>query len=187
VVSANIFAAILRSLGNLLAQSADSFAGIRAAVMRAMTATRAMTSTPAMFARVISTGDIRWRACATVPRIDGRRCGGIGYIRVGSAGAGRCVRIGIGSWIDWCARIAAGVVRVVRLVLPGIGQVFCKRFSRLGGAFGLARGNLAHDFVGLLRARVADDPHRGIHVVTSADGRLLRECGRDTHRERCGK
>ena len=56
MVSANIFAAILRSLGNLLAQSADSFAGIRAAIMGAMTAT------PAMFARVISTGDVRWRA-----------------------------------------------------------------------------------------------------------------------------
>ena len=47
MVSANIFAAILRSVGSLLAQSADSFAGVRAAVTRVMV----MTATPAMFAR----------------------------------------------------------------------------------------------------------------------------------------
>ena len=71
----SIFAAIFRALGNLLAQSADAFAGIGRAVMRGVTAIRAMST--GVFTRAISTRDVGRRPRAAMPGINGRGCGGI--------------------------------------------------------------------------------------------------------------
>ena len=120
MVPASILAAIFRSLRSLVAQSADSFAGIGGAVMRGVTAACAMPT--AVFAGAISTRDVGRRTRATVPRIDGCGCGGIdGRFRVGRAGAAGRTGVGGGNGIDGRARIAAGLVR---LVLVRVGQVF---------------------------------------------------------------
>jgi len=108
--------------------------------------------------------------------------------RAGSAGDGGTARI---AWIDGNRR--CGIDRRARTRRRLAVLIFAARarqfgvLRRLAALSGLGRRDLAHDFVGRVCVRVADDPNRDGAVVGLARRRRLREYRRDSGQEHRSK